>query len=465
MFQRRNVTSEFTTLFITFVLTISGIIVYVSQMHTPVVLAYKSGIKINTRPNSVGGLAQSPLMGWSSWSLTATKYNGYGKNWLNVDQIKAQSDALHRTLQSHGYTYINIDSFWSGPIDGFGRLLADSSRFPNGIAPVASYVHRNGQKLGIYLNPGIPGAAVYGNTPIEGTQCHAQDIVAQPWTKGNTFWNGFKIDFSKPCAQDYVNSEASLFASSGIDFIKMDAVSPGSGVTDGSIDTRADVKAWSKALAGKHIWLELSWSLDINDISTWQQYSNGWRIDTDVDCSCQTLVTWDSSVKLRFNDVIPWIKFAGPGGWNDLDSLDVGNGAMDGLSQDERQSYMTLWAIEAAPLYTGDDLTKLDDYGINLLTNDEVIAVDQQGRPARPVSQSGNQQVWYTQNDDGSYTVALFNLGSSRAKVTANWSDLGFSGSATVHDLWSHSDLGNFENESSATLNEHGSRLLRVIPL
>ncbi len=415
MFQRRNITSEFTILFITFVLTISSIVVYVSQINTPVVLAYKSGIKINTRPNSVGGLAQTPLMGWSSWSLTATKYNGYGKNWLNVDQIKAQSDALHRTLQSHGYTYINIDSFWSGPIDGFGRLLADSSRFPDGIAPVASYVHRNGQKLGVYLNPGIPGAAVYGNTPIEGTQCHAQDIVAQPWTKGNTFWNGFKIDFSKPCAQDYVNSEASLLASWGVDFIKMDAVSPGSGVTDGSIDTRADIKAWSEALAGKNIWLELSWSLDINDISTWQQYSNGWRIDTDVDCYCQTLVSWDHSVKLRFNDVVPW--------------------------------------------------TKLDDYGINLLTNDEVIAVDQQGRPAKPVSQSNNQQVWYTQNDDGSYTVALFNLDHFRAKVSVNWSDLGFSGSATVHDLWGKGDLGTFENEFSATLNEHGSRLLRVIPL
>ncbi|HEY4034794.1 MAG TPA: carbohydrate-binding protein [Ktedonobacteraceae bacterium] len=424
----------------------------------------KFSAQISSHLNRPGNLAQTPLMGWSSWSLTATKYNGYGENWLNADQIKAQSDALHRTLQSHGYTYINIDSFWSGSIDAFGRLLANSSRFPNGIADVANYVHHNGQKLGVYLNPGIPGSAVYGNTPIEGTQCHAQDIVAQPWTKGNTFWNGFKIDFSRPCAQDYVNSEANLLASWGVDFIKMDAVSPGSGVTDGSIDTRPDVKAWSLALAGKNIWLELSWSLDINDISTWQQYSNGWRIDTDVECYCQTLVTWDHSVRQRFNDVVPWIKFAGPRGWNDLDSLDVGNGAMDGLSQDERQSYITLWAIEAAPLYTGDDLTKLDDYGINLLTNDEVIAVDQQGKPAKPISQSNNQQVWYTQNNDGSYTVALFNLGSSSAEVSANWSDLGFSGSATVHDLWSHSDLGSFENEFSATLNKHGSRLLRVVP-
>jgi hypothetical protein len=464
MFQRRKITSDIIILFTAIIIAISSVNIYIIQNHLPGVLAVGSSVQISSRPNNPGGLARTPLMGWSSWSLTATKYNGYGKNWLNADQIKAQSDALHRTLQSHGYTYINIDSFWSGPIDASGRLLADSSRFPNGIADVANYVHHNGQKLGVYLNPGIPGAAANGNTPIEGTQCHAQDIVAQPWTKGNTFWSGFKIDFSKPCAQDYINSEANLLASWGVDFIKMDAVSPGSGVTDGSIDTRPDIKAWSQALAGKNIWLELSWSLDINNISTWQQYSNGWRIDTDVECYCQTLVTWDHFVKQRFNDVVPWIKLAGPGGWNDLDSLDVGNGAMDGLSQDERQSYMTLWAIEAAPLYTGDDLTKLDGYGINLLTNDEVIAVDQQGKPAKPVSQSNTQQVWYTQNNDGSYTVALFNLGSSRAKVSANWTDLGFSGSAAVHDLWSHSDLGNFKNTFSATLNEHGSRLLKVVP-
>jgi hypothetical protein len=124
-----------------------------------------------------------------------------------------------------------------------------------------------------------------------------------------------------------------------------------------------------------------------------------------------------------------------------------------------------LWAIEAAPLYSGDDLTQLDSYGLSLLTNSEVIAVDQAGNPAKPVSQHTNQQVWYARNSDGSYTVALFNLDSAPAAVTANWSDLGITGPAAVRDLWSHSNLGDFAWSFGANLPAHGSRLLRITPV
>jgi len=382
-----------------------------------------------------------------------------------------------------GSRHINIDDFWlhdsqqdplsqqdSQVVDAFGRRTYDTSRFPNGIADVAKHVHHNGQKVGIYLQTGIPTAAVHLNTPIEGTQCHAQDIITQPVKNGSAFtWlkNTDQIDFSQPCAQGYINSEVNLLVSWGIDFLKLDGVAPGSNLYDGSIDARPELKAWAQALAGKNIWLELSWSLDVRDISTWQRYSNGWRITGDIECSleasCDTLTNWDY-VTMRFQQIVPWIKYTRPGGWNDLDALDVGNGAMDGLTDNERQSYMTFWAIEAAPLYTGDDLTKLDIYGLQLLTNKEVIAVDQQGKPAKPVSLSSNQQVWYTRNNDGSYTVALFNLDSSSAQVTANWSDVGFSGSASVRDLWSHRTIGNFNGSLSLTLNGHGSRLLKVVP-
>jgi chitodextrinase len=124
-----------------------------------------------------------------------------------------------------------------------------------------------------------------------------------------------------------------------------------------------------------------------------------------------------------------------------------------------------LWAIEAAPLYSGDDLTQLDSYGLSLLTNSEVIAVDQAGNPAKPVSQHTSQQVWYARNSDGSYTVALFNLDSAPAAVTANWSDLGITGPAAVRDLWSHSNLGDFAWSFGASLPAHGSRLLRITPV
>jgi hypothetical protein len=125
---------------------------------------------------------------------------------------------------------------------------------------------------------------------------------------------------------------------------------------------------------------------------------------------------------------------------------------------------MTLWAIESAPLYTGDDLTSLDSYGRSLLTNDEVIAVDQAGRPARPVSTATPQQVWWSHNRDGSYTVALFNLDGAPATVTATWADLGFSGPAGVRDLWQHAAMGSHPDSITATLPAHGSLLLRVTP-
>ncbi|GLV55641.1 hypothetical protein KDH_24850 [Dictyobacter sp. S3.2.2.5] len=435
--------------------------------------AHASSKALNIPATTSNGVGQKPYMGWSSWSLESTNYSGYNTIWLNAAHVKAQSDVVHQKLQSHGYQYINIDAGWwmdnnwTSEFDSYGRPRADATRFPAGMADIGNYVHNNGQKFGIYFNPGMDPQVYNQNYPIYGTSCHAQDIVVQPLTKTNGWLGNYAINYSNPCAQAYINSIANQFASWGVDYLKLDGVTPGSGRSVSASDNRPDVQAWSQALqqSGRSIWLELSWSLDHNYLSTWQQYANGWRIDTDVECYCGTLVTWDNSIKARFNDVVPWINSAGPGSWNDLDSLDVGSGTLDGISQDERQTYMTLWAIESAPLFTGDDLTQLDSYGTSLLTNDEVIAVDQSGHAAHPVSQSSNQQVWFSNNTDGSYTVALFNLNGSAANVTANWSDLGFSGSASVRDLWSHSDLGNFNNNFSASLNGHGSRLLKVTPV
>ncbi|MBV9709606.1 MAG: glycoside hydrolase family 27 protein, partial [Ktedonobacteraceae bacterium] len=410
------------------------------------------------------------FMGWSSWSLSGTHVTGYGRNWMTAATIKAESDAMHKTLQAHGYDYINLDAFWyqqvgsNFAVDPYGRWTPDTTRFPNGIADISDYVHDNGQKFGLYLVPGIPILAVQQNTPILGTSCHALDIVVEPLTFGNHFKNTYKIDYTKPCAQSYINSIAEQLHSWKVNFLKIDAVAPGSEVP--GYDTRADIAAYSQALKPYHIWIELSSSVDINSISTWQQYANGWRISGDVECygHCPTSLTNWAKVSSRFSLAPTWAPYAKPGGWNDFDSLDVGNGSMDGLTNDERQSYMTLWAIESAPLYTGDDLTMLDSYGTSLLTNDEVIAVDQAGHPAVPVSQATPQQVWFAKNRDGSYTVALFNLDSAPATVTANWSDLGFKGLTLIRDLWSHS-WGISIDSFSASLPAHGSRLLKVWPL
>ena len=417
-------------------------------------------------------LGQTPLMGWSSWSLESTNYPGVnptgGASWLTEAHVLQQADALSSQLESYGYNYVNIDAGWSNGFDSYGRPIANTKTFTDGIAYIANYVHAKGLKLGIYLAVGLaPTAYNNGNTPIYGAPgCTTANIVYPDLRLTNGWNSAYKIDYASPCAQDYINSIANEFASWGVDFLKLDGVGPGSNQGGTNYDNTPDVAAWSNALkaTGRPIQFTLSWSLAHSQASVWQQYANGWRIDTDVECYCGTLVTWNNSVKQRWTDVVQWIPNAGPGHWNNLDSLDVGDGTMDGITDDERQSYMTFWAIEAAPLLSGDDLTQLDSFGKSLLTNREVIAVDQAGNPARPVSQRADQQVWSARNSDGSYTVALFNMGSGTQTVTANWSDLGISGAAQVRNLWTHSSIGTANGSISASLPQHGSELLRITP-
>ncbi|MBV9867653.1 MAG: glycoside hydrolase family 27 protein [Abitibacteriaceae bacterium] len=413
------------------------------------------------------GLGDKPYLGWSSWSLEATKYPGYGESWLSADHIKMQADVVHQKLQQHGYSYINIDAGWRGGWDEFGRPTPKRDKFPDGIAGVAQYVHARGLKLGIYYVPGIDDDLLKMNPPIQGTPYHIADIVFKPSRPANGWGGGNKIDFSKPGAQEYINSIANLFAAWGIDFLKFDGVTPGSDHYDLKIDARPDVAAWGVALKriSRPIWLTISWKIDMNYISYWQQYANAWRTNSDVETYQSKLTGWNQ-ITWRFPTARDNAKYAGRGqGWNDLDSVLVGNGEMDGLTTDERQSVMSLWAISCAPLYSGDDLTKLDDYGLSLLTNDEVIRVQQAGRVATLHSDVDKKQIWQSKQPDGSLVVALFNL-DDKAKqiVMANWNDLGVPGPAMVRDLWSHHNLGIYESSFEAALEPHASRLLRIIP-
>jgi Alpha galactosidase A/Alpha galactosidase C-terminal beta sandwich domain len=424
-------------------------------------------------------VAAKPYMGWSSWSMQSSKYPGLNPDgdysYLTEANVLRQADALAAKLKPSGYDHVNIDAGWwrdngwKPEYDQYARQAPDPVRFPRGMKPVADHIHAEGLKAGIYLPVGLEKEAYGGGSvPIwNAPGCTTADIVYPDLRTTNGWDSSYKLDFDHPCAQKYVDSQARMFADWGYDFLKLDGVGPGSFKSGDNYDNVADVAAWQTAIAatGRPIHLELSWSLDIGHAADWKRYSNGWRIDTDVECYCSTLVTWDNSVKVRWNDAPAWSDKAGPGGWNDLDSLDVGNGQMDGLTNAERQSYMTLWAINKSPLYTGDDLTKLDGYGLSLLTNQEVIAVDQNDSPvARPVTPMGDQQVWATRNPDGTYTVALFNLASAPASVTADWASLGFRGNALVRDLWSHENIGSYNGKITETLPAHGSRLFTLKP-
>ncbi|TDU83703.1 carbohydrate binding protein with CBMX2 domain [Kribbella voronezhensis] len=412
-----------------------------------------------------GAVAAKPYMGWSSYSMQV--YSNDGGGWINAAQLIAQSDAMHQKLQQYGYKYINIDAAWNGGTDGYGRPVPSAKLFPNGLQAVIDHIHGNGQKVGLYSIPGISKAMLDANLPVYGhPECRTGDLAKQPLQQGDYWGFGYRIDMTKPCAQAYIDSIADLFASWGIDFLKFDSVTPGSGHNDLSMDARDEVKGWSQALARHKIWLELSWALDINYADYWKSVANGWRVEWDVECYCpgEALTAWPNIARL-FPKAADWWRHAGPGGWNDFDSLDVGNGTMDGLTKDERRTAATLWAVSAAPFYIGNDMTKLDSYGVELLTNPEVIGVNQAGRPAQPVSTRTNKQVWHALNADSSYTVALFNLGTTEANLTANFADLGLDGSATVRDLWARKDLGKFTSGyTAAVVPPHGVRLFKVTP-
>ncbi|MDQ0646056.1 alpha-galactosidase [Microbacterium natoriense] len=414
--------------------------------------------------DGVSELSSKPYMGWSSYSMQV--YSGNGK-WITADQITAQSDAMHDKLQDFGYEYINVDAGWNDGVDDYGRPLPSATLYPDGLDAVIDHVHANGQKFGLYLIPGVSLQIAEAAYPIHNAPgCTTNDILKRPLQQGDYWGIGYRLDFSNPCSQKYIDSIADLLGEWGVDFLKFDSVTPGSGVSDLSLDARDDVAAWSQALKRNGIWFELSWAVDINYADYWKQYADGWRVDWDVECYCEkeALTTWDNIARL-FPRTAEWWRHGGPAGWNDLDSLNVGNGTMDGLTRDERRTATTLWAMSAAPMYLGNDLTNLDEFGLKLLTNPEVIAVDQAGVPAQPVSTATKQQVWYSLNTDGTYTVALYNLGRTEADVTASFSDFGLTGSATVRDLWAGKNLGGFDGSFTAEdVPIHGVRLLTVTP-
>jgi hypothetical protein len=425
-------------------------------------------------------------MGWSSWSLQATGYPGVNPqgrfSWLNEENLLAQIDVLADDLKRYGYEYVNIDAGWwmdwdwNPGYDKYARPTTNLERFPSGMEYIADYIHDHGLKMGIYLPVGLEyGAYNDGNSPIWGAPgCTTGDIVYDDLRPTNGFGeNGsaYAMDFSDPCAHRYLDSLVAMFDEWGVDLLKLDGVGPGSGrdpAVDGeNYDNTADVAAWDRALAGpgEDIHLLVSWAMDHDIAGFWKRYTDSWRVGRDVECYCPTMTNWRASNQ-SINTVLPWIDDAGPRtGWNNLDSLNVGVGEMDGLTDEERRTVYTFWAIAASPLYLGDDLTRLDAYGRSLITNREVIAINQLGIPARPLDTSTNQEVWYLEQPDGSLVVALFNFANEPAAVTADWEDLGISGSAEVRDVWAGEDLGSAPDGFTAELAAHGTQLLSVQPI
>jgi len=368
-------------------------------------------------------LALTPPMGWNSWNVWATS--------VDADKVRAAGDAFLKTgLADYGYQYINIDDAWEGKRDANGEIVPNE-KFSD-MSALSTYLHSYGLKLGIYSSPGPQTCAGY-----------------------EASW--------KHEAQD-----ANTYAKWGVDYLKYDWCSYG------GIDPHPDLDGMQKPYKVMHEALDdcgrdIVFSLcqyGMGDVYKWGKQVGGnlWRTTGDI------TDTWAS---MTGNGFIHSERAMGvsPGGWNDPDMLVVGrlgwgpNPHPTKLTPNEQITHITLWSLLASPLIIGCDLTQLDPFTKAILTNHDVIEVDQDslGKAATRRRKDGDTEVWVRPLWDGTYAVGLFNRGPERARVRVDWKDLekGLSGALPVRNLWRRSDEGAMENYS-AMVAAHGAVLIKV---
>ena len=444
------------------------------SLRAALLIALLAGGMLHNAGAEDNGLERTPVLGWSSWSFLR-------KN-PTAALVKAQALALQNSgLQKIGYQYVNLDDFWyqcpgpQGPnVDAYGRWVTDSSKFPpqgdtDGMKVMADYIHSLGMRFGIYVTPGISRQAVSRNTPIKGTSYTAAQI-AEPSVKENNYnCKGMvRINYDKPGAQEYTNSWANMLAAWGVDYIKID------GMKD---DNAADVKAWSDAIrqSGRPMILDVTQGdLTTAIAPTVMKYANQWEFAPDVECyhcekhhSSYPLTSW-ADVAKRFNYVAEWQPYAGPGAFNDYDSIEVGNGSNDGLTPVERQTQISLWALAASPFILGIDLTHLDPTDLQkYLENSAVLAVDQDSIAAKRVFNTGNRQVFAKREPNGDTIIGLFNTGRTAEEVSVPASTAGVPENESgyfLHDLWT-GETRKTSSTISAVVPSHGVVLYRITAL
>src|SRR5215470_19070279 len=347
--------------------------------------------------------APTPPMGWNSW-------DSYGTT-VTEAQVKVNADIMARDLASHGWQYIVVDIQWYEPnaqghdyapgaklaMDEYGRLLPAANRFPSsangqGFKSLADYIHNKGLKFGIHILRGIPRQAVEANTPIKGTQRHAAEIA----DKGNPCeWNPdmWGVDTTKPGAQAYYDSIAELYASWGIDFIKADDMGS-------HLYQPAEIKALALAIRKTGRPIVLSISPGPAPLSEWrffEKYAQMWRISDDF---------WDDWKLLRkqFDYAREWAGLVARNNtWPDADMLPLGKlrvtareggGDPTKFTPDEQQTVMTLWSIFRSPLIFGGDLPSNDAATTALITNQEVLNVNQNSSGGHEVQGQLDIRVW-----------------------------------------------------------------------
>ncbi|MBW8844770.1 MAG: glycoside hydrolase family 27 protein, partial [Burkholderiales bacterium] len=346
-------------------------------------------------------------------------------------------------------------------MDGHGRLIPAENRFPSsaegrGFAPLAADVHAMGLKFGIHLMRGVPRLAVKRNLPILGTPYRAADIAD---TSSVCTWNPdmYGVDMRKPGAQAYYDSVFALYASWGVDFIKMDDMSR-------PYDAHApEIEAAHHAILRTKRPMLLSLSPGETPVSRAEhvrQHAQMWRISDDF---------WDEwhALEAQFTRLENWNPWRRPGAWPDPDMLPLGRLALGErntkFTPDEQRTLMTLWAITRSPLIMGGDLRHLDEPTLALLTNAEVLAVDQASADNRPHFVEDFVRIWSAKPADGKGRyVALFNPTDKAREVGIALRDLGLDGVRQVRDLWARKPLDTASGRFAQVLPSHGAGLYRL---
>ena len=378
----------------------------------------------------VGGtheLALTPPLGWNSWNVWGPE--------VDDARVRAAADALVSSgLAAQGYTYVNIDDAWEGPRDASG-MITSNEKFPD-MKALTSYVHSKGLKIGIYSSPG-------------------------PRTCQQRFAGSWQHE-----AQD-----AKTWADWGFDYIKYDWCSYSE-----TLPTQRGMPPLDQLQKPYRLMRSILDSLDRDlvfslcqygwgDVWTWGADVGGdlWRVTGDITDS------WSSMSGIGFAQT-GHERFAGPSHWNDTDMLVVGKLGWGRalrdtrLTPDEQLTHISLWALQAAPLIIGADLSQLDEFTTSLLGNPEVLAVDQDplGRAAGRTVTDGRTEIWARPLSDGTMAVGLFNRDLVARTITLRWSDLGLAGSQPVRDLWRQQDLGAKRDEYSVVVPRHGVVMVRV---
>ncbi|HMH05359.1 MAG TPA: glycoside hydrolase family 27 protein [Terriglobales bacterium] len=364
-------------------------------------------------------LASTPPMGWNSW-------NKFGCH-VSEDMIRQMADAMVKSgMKDAGYQYIVIDDCWQVERDQSGNIVADVKLFPAGIKALAEYVHSLGLKFGIYSDAG------------------SKTCAKRPGSLGHEY------------------QDALQYAAWGVDYLKYDWCNTT------TQDAQAAYALIRNALnaAGRPIVLSIcEWGTAKPWLWGKAVGGNLWRTTGDISDK------WETKEKHRLGmlDILDLQdgleSYAGPGHWNDPDMLEVGNG---GMTTDEYRAHFSLWSILAAPLLAGNDLRDMKPEIHDILTNKEVIAVNQDGlgSQGRRVRKDGDLEVWAKPLQDGSRSVVLLNRDTSPREVSFSWEDIGYPGhlSASLRDLWRGKDLGQHKEKFSASVAPHSAVMVRVAP-